>query len=70
MQPRTAGRGRGGGCPPAAAGVHHRAPQKDTAPPDRGRTPVSAAVGLANLDLFEREGLNQHVLDNEGAFLS
>jgi len=31
---------------------------------------VSAAVGVANLDLFEREGLNQHVLDNEGAFLS
>ena len=23
---------------------------------------------MANLDLFEREGLNQHVLDNEGAF--
>ena len=35
-----------------------------------GGHPVSAAVGLANLDLFEREGLNQHVLDNEGAFLS
>lgn len=34
-----------------------------------GGHPVSAAVGLANLDLFEREGLNQHVLDNEGAFL-
>ncbi|WP_432055527.1 aspartate aminotransferase family protein [Streptomyces sp. bgisy022] len=33
-----------------------------------GGHPVSAAVGLANLDLFEREGLNQHVLDNEGAF--
>jgi adenosylmethionine-8-amino-7-oxononanoate aminotransferase len=31
---------------------------------------VSAAVGLANLDLFEREDLNQHVLDNEGAFRS
>ena len=34
-----------------------------------GGHPVSAAVGLANLDIFEREGLNQHVLDNEGAFL-
>lgn len=34
-----------------------------------GGHPVSAAVGLANLDLFEREGLNQHVLDNEGNFL-
>ncbi len=34
-----------------------------------GGHPVSAAVALANLDLFEREGLNQHVLDNEGLFL-
>ncbi|GGX22111.1 aspartate aminotransferase family protein [Streptomyces lomondensis] len=33
-----------------------------------GGHPVSAAVGLANLDLFERENLNQHVLDNEGTF--
>src|SRR5690606_39244282 len=33
-----------------------------------GGHPVSAAVGLANLDLFEREGLNQHVLDQEVAF--
>ncbi|MGW6461334.1 aspartate aminotransferase family protein [Streptomyces sp. NPDC055078] len=33
-----------------------------------GGHPVSAAVGVANLDIFEREGLNQHVLDNEGAF--
>jgi adenosylmethionine-8-amino-7-oxononanoate aminotransferase len=33
-----------------------------------GGHPVSAAVGLANLDLMEREGLNQRVLDNEGAF--
>ncbi|MBV9593427.1 MAG: aspartate aminotransferase family protein [Actinobacteria bacterium] len=33
-----------------------------------GGHPVSAAVALANLDIFEREGLNQHVLDNEGAF--
>src|SRR3954470_7104018 len=30
--------------------------------------PVSAAVAMANLDLFDREKLNQHVLDNEGAF--
>lgn len=29
---------------------------------------MSAAVGLANLDIFEKEGLNQHVLDNEDAF--
>jgi adenosylmethionine-8-amino-7-oxononanoate aminotransferase len=28
---------------------------------------VSAAVSLANLDIFEREGLNQHVLDHEQA---
>ena len=33
-----------------------------------GGHPVSAAVALANLDIFEREGLNQHVRDNEGAF--
>jgi adenosylmethionine-8-amino-7-oxononanoate aminotransferase len=32
-----------------------------------GGHPVSAAVALANLDLMEREGLNQRVLDNEGA---
>ncbi|MHC0428853.1 aspartate aminotransferase family protein [Streptomyces sp. O3] len=35
-----------------------------------GGHPVSAAVGLANLDIFEREGLNQHVLDHEGAFFA
>jgi adenosylmethionine-8-amino-7-oxononanoate aminotransferase len=35
-----------------------------------GGHPVSAAVALANLDIFEREGLNQHVLDTEGAFLA
>jgi len=35
-----------------------------------GGHPVSAAVALANLDIFEREGLNQHVLDNQGAFRS
>jgi adenosylmethionine-8-amino-7-oxononanoate aminotransferase len=33
-----------------------------------GGHPVSSAVAMANLDLFEREGLNQHVLDNEGKF--
>ncbi|MGK5728803.1 aspartate aminotransferase family protein [Streptomyces sp. URMC 124] len=33
-----------------------------------GGHPVSAAVALTNLDIFEREGLNQHVLDNEAAF--
>ncbi|MBB2902424.1 adenosylmethionine-8-amino-7-oxononanoate aminotransferase [Kineococcus radiotolerans] len=32
-----------------------------------GGHPVSAAVSLANLDIFEREGLNQNVLDNEQA---
>ncbi|MFF3730517.1 aspartate aminotransferase family protein [Streptomyces sp. NPDC002476] len=35
-----------------------------------GGHPVSAAVALANLDIFEREGLNQHVLDNENAFFT
>ncbi len=30
--------------------------------------PVSAAVALANLDIFERENLLGHVRDNEGAF--
>ncbi len=33
-----------------------------------GGHPVSAAVGLANLDVFDREGLNQHVLDTEHDF--
>jgi adenosylmethionine-8-amino-7-oxononanoate aminotransferase len=33
-----------------------------------GGHPVSAAVAMANLDIFEREGLNQHVLDNQDAF--
>ena len=33
-----------------------------------GGHPVSAAVALANLDIFERERLNQHVLDNGAAF--
>ena len=35
-----------------------------------GGHPVSAAVALANLDIFEREGLNQRVLDNESKFLT
>jgi adenosylmethionine-8-amino-7-oxononanoate aminotransferase len=35
-----------------------------------GGHPVSAAVAMANLDIFEREGLNQHVLDNENGFRS
>jgi adenosylmethionine-8-amino-7-oxononanoate aminotransferase len=35
-----------------------------------GGHPVSCAVALANLDIFEREGIYQHVLDNEGAFKS
>jgi adenosylmethionine-8-amino-7-oxononanoate aminotransferase len=33
-----------------------------------GGHPVSSAVAMANLDVFEREGLNEHVLANEGAF--
>jgi len=33
-----------------------------------GGHPVSAAVAMANLDIFEREGLNQHVKDNAPAF--
>jgi adenosylmethionine-8-amino-7-oxononanoate aminotransferase len=33
-----------------------------------GGHPVSAAVGMTNLDIFDREQLNQNVLDNEGAF--
>ena len=35
-----------------------------------GGHPVSSAVAMANLDIFEREGLNQRVLDNEGIFRS
>ena len=35
-----------------------------------GGHPVSAAVALANLDLFERDNINQHVRANEGAFRS
>ncbi|MBJ8344358.1 aspartate aminotransferase family protein [Antrihabitans sp. YC2-6] len=33
-----------------------------------GGHPVSAAVGMANLDIFEREGLNDHVKKNGEAF--
>ena len=33
-----------------------------------GGHPVSAAVAMANLDIFEREGLNQHVKDNAAGF--
>jgi adenosylmethionine-8-amino-7-oxononanoate aminotransferase len=33
-----------------------------------GGHPVSSAVALENLDLFEEEGLNRHVLENEGPF--
>jgi adenosylmethionine-8-amino-7-oxononanoate aminotransferase len=32
--------------------------------------PVAAAVAMANLDIFEREGLNEHVLSKEGEFRS
>ena len=35
-----------------------------------GGHPVSTAVGLANLQAFEREGINEHVRANEGAFRS
>ena len=33
-----------------------------------GGHPVSAAVALANLDVFEEEGINAHVREHEGAF--
>ncbi len=35
-----------------------------------GGHPVSTAVGLKNLEIFETEGINKHVLANEGAFRS
>ena len=35
-----------------------------------GGHPVSCAVALANLDVFESEKINEHVRDNEGAFRS
>jgi adenosylmethionine-8-amino-7-oxononanoate aminotransferase len=33
-----------------------------------GGHPVSTAVALANLDIFEKEQLNEHVLETQGAF--
>ncbi len=33
-----------------------------------GGHPVACAVGLANLEIMEREQLNEHVRENEGAF--
>jgi adenosylmethionine-8-amino-7-oxononanoate aminotransferase len=33
-----------------------------------GGHPVAAAVAMANLDIFEREGINEHVITNESAF--
>ncbi|RYJ00747.1 MAG: aminotransferase class III-fold pyridoxal phosphate-dependent enzyme, partial [Actinomycetales bacterium] len=33
-----------------------------------GGHPVSSAVAMANLDIFEREKLNEHVRENEDAF--
>jgi adenosylmethionine-8-amino-7-oxononanoate aminotransferase len=33
-----------------------------------GGHPVSAAVALANLDIFEKERINEHVRENEPAF--
>ena len=57
---------------------HDRAPAPRRAVPQRRqhlparhhvrRPPVSSAVALANLDLIEREGLLEHVRENEGAF--
>jgi adenosylmethionine-8-amino-7-oxononanoate aminotransferase len=35
-----------------------------------GGHPVSTAVAMENLDIFEEERLNEHVRDNEGAFRS
>ncbi len=35
-----------------------------------GGHPVSTAVAMANLDIFEREQLNEHVLETEGDFRS
>ena len=35
-----------------------------------GGHPVGAAVALANLDIFEREGLNAHVREKSGVFRS
>ncbi len=30
--------------------------------------PVCSAIAMANLDVFEREGILEHVRSNEGAF--
>lgn len=35
-----------------------------------GGHPVAAAAALSNFDVFEREGINEHVRENEGAFRS
>jgi hypothetical protein len=35
-----------------------------------GGHPVSTAVAMANLDIFEKEGINRHVLDTQDAFRS
>jgi adenosylmethionine-8-amino-7-oxononanoate aminotransferase len=35
-----------------------------------GGHPVGAAVAMANLDIFEREGINANVRNNEDAFLA
>jgi adenosylmethionine-8-amino-7-oxononanoate aminotransferase len=35
-----------------------------------GGHPVGAAVAMTNLDIFEREGINANVRENEGAFLA
>jgi adenosylmethionine-8-amino-7-oxononanoate aminotransferase len=33
-----------------------------------GGHPIASAVAMANIDVFEREGLNEHVRENEGDF--
>ena len=73
----TCAKGMTSGYSPIGAMIASR--PGDGAVPAAGRrasrtaTPSAAtrsarAVALANLDLFEEEGLNQHVLENEGAF--
>ena len=60
--------GRDDGPRPAVRAVQARARRRScTATPGAG-TRSSAAAALANLDIFEREGLNAHVQANEGAF--
>jgi hypothetical protein len=51
---------------PALRALPRHRPPSRTATPSAGTR--SAAVALANLDLFEREGINDHVRANEGAF--